>query len=135
LTANKHRVDGTFSFDLEWDCIAIANKIKQSFQERKLTDKKNKPLDDSTIFGMSEDGKSQAFIVEGFDTKRKFGVRVILPTNKKEIDIIGGRYNDTATLKAKYNETFTDITKASKCFDDLLKDYDAIRNDSEKSKI
>jgi hypothetical protein len=114
-----------FTFGLEWDCISLAKKVKESFIKRKFTKKNSKPLDDSMTFGMSNHGDT-AFIVEGFDTKKSFGLVVTLPTDKKEIRIMGGKYNNDASLKAKYNKTFSDLSEASKYFEEALKEYDKL---------
>lgn len=108
-----------------WDSISIAKKIKQTFIERKLTDKKNIPLGKSKllIFGMSDKGET-AFIVEGFDIKNKFGIVITLPTNKKEIRIIGGLFTDNASLEAKYNKSFSNLAEASRYFETILSEYD-----------
>jgi len=118
-----------YKFGLEWDSISIAKKIKQAFIERKLTDKKNIPLGESMIFGMSDKGET-AFIVEGFDIKNKFGIVITLPSNwgktsnKKEIHIIGGLFTDDASLDAKYNKRFSDLAEASRYFETILSEYD-----------
>lgn len=111
------------SFGLEWDSLSIAKQISKAFQERNFTTKKGKPLGSTMTFGMSDDGKT-AFIIDGFDNKNLFGISVTISNERKEIQIIGGPFNEVASMKAKYNQDFTDLSVASKFLEQILNDYD-----------
>lgn len=112
---------------LEWDSLGIANKISDTFKERKFTDRKGLPIGSSITLGF-DDGKESGFVVEGFDNTLKFGLVVSISNNRQEIHIFGGRFNESKTMKSKYHKTFKDLGKASKYLEKALTDYDTERD-------
>jgi len=109
---------------LEWDSLAIAQKVSESFKERSFTDRKGSPIGSSLTMGISDDQKETAFIIEGFDLKLMFGLVVQVQNEQQLINIYGGRFNESKSIDTKYHEKFTDLGKASKYLDEALREYD-----------
>ncbi len=115
-----------FTLGLAWDSMALAEKINQEFVKRGLKNKNKKTLYDHAItMGFSDNMKESAFIIEGFDWENKFGLVVTITNKKKEITIMGGKF-DNAKIPAKYNKTFTDLGKASKYFERAITELDKL---------
>lgn len=112
-----------FNIYMEWDNIAFSNLITNVFSKYGMTNKKGEKLGASRILGASDEGHT-AFIIEGFDLKKKFGLIVELPNHEKSITIKGGRFNDNATIKMTYAKKFNDLNKASKYLMVALLEYE-----------
>ena len=113
-----------FVLGLEWDSLAIAQKVSESFKQRSFTDRKGSPIGSSITMGISDDQKETAFIIEGFDLKLMFGLVVQVQNEQQLINIYGGRFNESKSIDTKYHEKFTDLGKASKYLDEALREYD-----------
>lgn len=114
-----------FNIYMEWDNIAFSNLLTSVFKKYGMTNKKGESLGNSRILGTSNEGHT-AFIIEGFDLKKKFGLIVELPNHEKSITIKGGRFNDNATIKMKYAKKFNNLKEASDYLMLALREYESL---------
>lgn len=110
-----------FGHNLEWDTLSIQNAITKHLKAQ------NWKMDsDNLIFGVSEDQKHTAIIIEAF--KKKYAMVIQLQNEDKKISVeagVMGKYLPKGEeSKPKYSKVFphTKINEASKYFENILED-------------
>ena len=66
-------------------------------------------------------------LIEGFDLKNHWGIKVAIPNYKREIWIIGGLFSDDRLMKSEFNMEFTNLSKASDFIESVLSKYEALK--------
>jgi len=108
-----------FGHNLEWDTLTIQKAITDHLKKLKWK------VDDNITFGVSDDQKHTAFIIEAF--KDKYAMIIELQNEDKQIRMragLAGKYLPEGKQVPKYAKIFphTKIKEASQYFEKILED-------------
>ena len=109
-----------FSFNLDWDSLAVMTEIKKTLIDLGFKDEKGKPLDNNLTMGMNDKGES-AFLIYAY--KKTLALRIIAEHQTSELEISSGSWNQktVSKIEKKNFDTKTDLLKASKHLEEIVK--------------
>jgi len=110
-----------FTLGLNWDSITITQRIEDQFKKMGFfTDDKGR--DSLSSLGFSNDGRS-AFIINCFDLKNNWGLKITIPNDKRVLFVIGGKYDPKKLIKSTYHKRFKNLALAEKYLMKIIEDY------------